>query len=80
MSEFGGLWQHQNNPACNKSVKSLQSVEAGHYKEEEEKEEEEEEEEEEAGGGGGGGEEEGEEEVQLCRIVPPWHRQELGEW
>ena len=26
MSEFGGLWKHQNNPACTKSV-SVQNVE-----------------------------------------------------
>ena len=26
MSEFGGLWKHRNNPACTKSVKSLQNV------------------------------------------------------
>ena len=36
MSEFGGLWKHQNNPACTKSVKSLQNVEVGHYIGEEE--------------------------------------------
>lgn len=29
MSEFGGLWKHQDNPACTKSV-SLQTVEVGH--------------------------------------------------
>jgi len=28
MSEFDGLWKHQNNPACTKSVSSLQNVEA----------------------------------------------------
>ena len=35
MSEFGGLWKHQNNPACTKSVKSLQNVEVGLYAKEE---------------------------------------------
>ena len=30
ISEFGGLWKHQNNPACTQSVKSLQNVEVGH--------------------------------------------------
>ena len=35
MSEFGGLWKHQTNPACTKSV-SLRNVEVGHYTEEEE--------------------------------------------
>ena len=30
-SEFGGIWEQQNNPACTKSVKSLQNVEVGHY-------------------------------------------------
>ena len=35
MSEFGGLWQHQNNPAaCTKRV-SLHHVEVGHYTKEE---------------------------------------------
>ena len=34
MSEFGGLWIHQNNPACAESVKSLQNVEVRHYTEE----------------------------------------------
>ena len=28
MSEFDGLWKHQTNPACTKSVSSLQNVEA----------------------------------------------------
>ena len=27
MSEFDGLWKHQNNPACTKSVSRLQNVE-----------------------------------------------------
>ena len=31
MSEFGGLWNNQTNPASSKSV---QNVEAGHYTEE----------------------------------------------
>ena len=35
MSEFGGLWKQQNNPACTKSV-SLHNAEVGHYTEEEE--------------------------------------------
>ena len=35
MSEFGGLWKHPNNPACAKSVKSLQNVEVGHCTKEE---------------------------------------------
>ena len=30
MSEFGGLWKQQNNPACTESV-SLHNVEVGHY-------------------------------------------------
>ena len=30
MSEYGGLWKHQNNPACTKSV-GLQNVKAEHY-------------------------------------------------
>ena len=30
MSEFGGLWRNQNNPACSKSV-NLKNVEVGHY-------------------------------------------------
>ena len=30
MSEYGGLWKHQNNPACTKRV-SLQNVKAEHY-------------------------------------------------
>ena len=30
MSELGGLWKHQNNPACTESV-SLHNVEVGHY-------------------------------------------------
>ena len=34
MSEFGGLWKQQNNPAYIKSV-SLYHVEVGHYAEEE---------------------------------------------
>ena len=42
MSELGVLWKHQSNPACTRSVKSLQNVEDGHYKEEEEEEVEEE--------------------------------------
>ena len=37
MSEFGGLWKHQTNPACTKSV-SLHHAEAGHYTKEEEEE------------------------------------------
>ena len=45
MSEFGGLWKQQNNPACTKSV-SLHHAEVGHYAKEAEEEEEEEEEEE----------------------------------
>ena len=36
MSEFGGLWKHQNNPASTESVKSLHSFEVGHYTREEE--------------------------------------------
>ena len=39
VTEFGGLWEHQTNPACTKSVKSLHSIEDGHYVEEEEEEE-----------------------------------------
>ena len=35
MSEFGGLWKHQTNPACTESV-SLHHVEVGHYTKEEE--------------------------------------------
>ena len=37
MSEFGGLWKHQNNPACTKKcqAQSLQNVEVRHYTEEE---------------------------------------------
>ena len=35
MSEFGGLWKHQNKPACTKSV-SVQNVKVGHYTKEEE--------------------------------------------
>ena len=35
MSEVGGLWKHQNNPACTKSVKSLQNGEVGLYAKEE---------------------------------------------
>ena len=31
MSELGGLWQRQNDPASAKSVKSLQNVKVGHY-------------------------------------------------
>ena len=46
MTESGGLWKHQNNPAGTKSVSSLQNVEVGHYRAEEEEEEEKEEEEE----------------------------------
>ena len=38
MSMFGGLWKHQNTPACTESV-GLQNAEAGHYMEEEEDEE-----------------------------------------
>ena len=45
MSESGGLWKHQNNPAGTKSVSSLQNVEVGHYTAEEEEEKEKEEEE-----------------------------------
>ena len=37
MSEFCGLWKHQNNPAYTKSV-SVHHVEAGHYTKEEEEE------------------------------------------
>ena len=44
MSEFGGLWKQQNNPACTKTRHSLQYDEAGHYTEEEEEDEEENEE------------------------------------
>ena len=44
MSEFSGLWKHQNNRVCIKSV-SLHNVEIGHHMEEEEEKEEEEEEE-----------------------------------
>ena len=33
MSEFAGLWKHQNKPVCTKSGKSLQNVEVGHYTE-----------------------------------------------
>ena len=40
MSEFAGLWKHQNNPACSKKCQSLQSVEVGHYAEEAEEEKE----------------------------------------
>ena len=36
MSEFGGLWKRQNNPASTKSVKSLQNVKVGHYPQEDE--------------------------------------------
>ena len=48
MSEFGGLWKHQNNPACTKKEKKkkghcLQNVEVAQNTEEEEEEEEEEE-------------------------------------
>ena len=32
--QFGGLWQHQNNPAYTKGAKSLQNVEVVQYKEE----------------------------------------------
>ena len=32
MSEFGGFWKHQNNPACTKSI-SLQNVKIGLYTE-----------------------------------------------
>ena len=35
MSVFYGLWKHQNNPACTKSV-SLHNVEVGHCLEREE--------------------------------------------
>ncbi len=31
MSEFGGLWKHQNNPSCTKKYQSLHHVEVGHY-------------------------------------------------
>ena len=37
MSEFGGLWKHQNNPACTKTkcqTESLHNVEVGHWTEE----------------------------------------------
>ena len=34
MSEVSGLWKHQNNPACTKSV-SLHNAEVGHHTEEE---------------------------------------------
>ena len=34
-TQSGGLWKHQNNSACTKSVKSLQNVDAGHYTDEE---------------------------------------------
>ena len=37
MSEFGGFWKHQNNPACTKSV-SCHHVEVGQYTKEEEEE------------------------------------------
>ena len=30
MSEVGGLWKRQNNPACTKSVKSFNDVKVGH--------------------------------------------------
>ena len=31
LSEFDGLWKHQNNPACTKTKSvSLQNVEVGH--------------------------------------------------
>jgi len=37
MSELGGLWKHQNNPACFKKCQSLRrSTEAGHYTKEDE--------------------------------------------
>lgn len=36
MSEFGGLWQHPNNPAWTKNAKSLQKIEVGHHTEAEE--------------------------------------------
>ena len=35
MTEFGGLWRQQNNPACTKSV-SLDYVEVVHYTQEDE--------------------------------------------
>lgn len=38
MSEFGGLWNQQNNSACTKTAKSLPRVGAGHNMEEEEEE------------------------------------------
>ena len=34
MSEFGGLWKRQNNPACTANV-SLHNVEVGHSTKEE---------------------------------------------
>ena len=30
VSEFGGLWEHQTNPACSKRCHSLHSIEDGH--------------------------------------------------
>ena len=37
MSEFGGLWKHQNNPVCFKKCQSLlRSTEVGHYTKEDE--------------------------------------------
>ena len=38
MSELGGLWKHQNNPACTKKCQCVQSAEVGHYTEEVEEE------------------------------------------
>ena len=34
MSEFCGLWKHQNDPVYTKSV-SFHNIEAGHYRKEE---------------------------------------------
>ena len=36
MSVLGGLWKHQNNPACTRSA-SLHNVAVGHYTEEEQR-------------------------------------------
>ena len=37
VSGLGGLWKHQNNPACTRNVKSVQGIEAGPYTQEEER-------------------------------------------
>ena len=31
LSELGGLWKHQNNPACTKSVRVIRMLNLGHY-------------------------------------------------